>query len=264
MALKLVLDSLDDLTDEEKKLYVEKDKKFYLDIEGEAPSAEELKKEKEKLKEFRDNNIKLTKEIEELKANAEKFKDIDPKKYKELIKKLQDIDEQKLIEKGKIDELFAQKTERLRADKDAQILALEEAKTKTEKDLAKVKSQLATVTIDNAIQLSISKHTKPRKDTMIHIVTFGRKIFSVDEEGKPIARDEKGEMLFSKDGSTPLSIEEWAQNLPAEAPFFFEPSEGSGAEGGAGGELKGITAKQLADLPPTERLKVIHDRGGKK
>jgi len=63
--------------------------------------------------------------------------------------------------------------------------------------------------------------------------------------------------MFGKDGTKPLSIEEWVQELPKSAGHFFEGSKGSGGKGGAGGggDKGGDLSKIKA---PTERLKQIH------
>ena len=49
---------------------------------------------------------------------------------------------------------------------------------------------------------------------------------------------EEGAVRYGKDGITPMSIEEWTDNLVHEAPHLFEISAGSGAStngpGGAG------------------------------
>lgn len=240
------------LSSEHQSLYVEKDGKYTLDAE----TSGELKDAQKKITEFRDNNIKVQKEIEDLKN---KYKDMDPKKYAEAIKVLQKLEDQKLFDEGKIDELVGSKTQRMRDDYETQVKGLKEISDKQQREIDALKDQFHSAVIDNEIQLQVSRQ-KPREGTMEDIVARGRRTFSMDEEGKTVARNpDTEEQMFSKDAVTPLTIKEWAEELPNKAPHFFGPSTGTGALGGGGKERRfGISKEDLAKLPPTERLKLIH------
>ncbi|MEG8137751.1 hypothetical protein DZD37_01150, partial [Acinetobacter baumannii] len=67
--------------------------------------------------------------------------------------------------------------------------------------------------------------------------TFQRK-----DDGEAVAVDANGDVLFGKDGKTPLTPVEWAESLKETAPHLFPRAEGSGAgghkPGGGGGSLK--------------------------
>ncbi len=265
MALQKILDSIDELSEEVQKLYLEKDGKFHLDLEG--GEDEDVVAAKKKIDEFRKNNIALLKTQEDLREKLEKFKDLDPVKYKEALEKLQKVDDQKMYEDGDIEELVQKKTERMKRDYEGQIKAVTDSQEKLQGDHGKLQNQFSRVVLDNQIQLEISRLTKPREKAMEDIIARGRRVFTVDEDGHPIARDPKtGDQLYSKDGTSKLTIAEWAENLPAEVPYFFEPSSGTGALGGKGegdGRVKELSGKALGGLPPTERLKVIHRKSGK-
>ena len=256
MTLKAVLDKVDGLSDDVKALYVEKDGKFYLDVEKvEDP---ELKK---KVSDFRDKNIELMKDMEDLKKDIAKFQELgDIEKLKETLAKLHKIEEGKLFEEGKIEELLSKRTERMKKDFESQIKSLTKIAEDAKSAFTKSKEALAKSTIDNQIQIEIGGLTaKARKSTMEDIIARGRRVFNMDEEDKVVARGVDGSPLFGKDGVTPLTITEWAQNLPTEAGHFFEPSSGGGAGGGAGEEQRGkLSAEALAKLPPAERLKLVH------
>ena len=252
MALKLVLDSIDDLSEEIQALYTEKDGKYHLDVEITDDAAVS-----KKLKEFRDKNIELMKQIEDYKKEVAKFKDIDPEKYKAAMEKVQKIEDGKLFDEGKIEELLSKRTDRMKRDYEAQIEQLTKIVDEAKTNFAKAKASLSKSTIDNQIQIEIAAVGKVRKNTMEDIIARGRRTFIMDDDDKVVARDSNGNPLFGKDGVTPLTIKEWAQNLPAEAPHFFEPSTGSEAPGGAG-DKPFMSAEKLAALPPAERLKLVH------
>ena len=220
----------------------ETDSKYYLDVDNPY---------KTQVAEFRDNNIKLTKQMATLQVEAEKFKDIDPTKAKEALDKLQLIQDKKLIEEGKIEELVTARTDRMKQDYANQISALTTSKEDILKTTQSIKDRLAKVTIDNAIQLAVSTDSVPVKGALADIISRGRGVFSLNEKGEVVALDDKGGVRYGKDGNLPLSIQEWAASLPTEAPFLFEASAGAGSRGGeiggGGAGSKFITPDQIAD-----------------
>src|SRR5205809_8079866 len=68
MALKFAIDKLDDVAEPFREHYVKDGDKSYLATQGDHP----------KVVQFRENNIKLTKEVEELRPLKTKFEGIDP------------------------------------------------------------------------------------------------------------------------------------------------------------------------------------------
>jgi hypothetical protein len=147
----------------------------------------------------------------------------------------------------------------MKRDHEAQVRKLTERAEKAEKGLQEKSKALAGTTVDNQIQIAVSKlEAKARKGAIEDILSRGRGKFVMEEDGKIIAKDIHGNSIYGKDGVTPLTITEWITELPNEAPYFFEDSHGGGAAGGAGGGGAKLTPEQLEKIPPTERLKAIH------
>ena len=194
-----------------------------MNVEGVVP--------KSRLDEFRNNNINLAKERDTLKAELEKFKNIDPEKCAEATKKLQAIEEKKLIEAGQLDEVVKQRTERMKIDFENQLKAIQKAHNADKERLKALTERLATVTIDNEVTKVVSELSTPRKGAMTDIMARARSMFALDENGNPVAKDSDGQQVYGKEGQ-PLTIKEWAGELVQNAPFLFEPSQGSGAQGG--------------------------------
>lgn len=245
--LKLVLASLEGLSEEVAKLYKQGgDGKFHLQTEEDEGA-------KAKIAEFRENNIKLQKELDEIKK---KFSSVDLDQIGEMKKKLQLIDDKKLIEEGKIDELVAQKVERMKLDYEEQIKQLKGALDERDKKLSATGQRLSEVLIDSEITKSVNGVGVVRKEAMTDILARGRRTWSLDENGNPIPK-EGDRLLYGKDGKAQLTFDEWAQALVIQAPFLFEGSSG----GGAGGSDRNAGAKTPADiskLPLNERLTLAH------
>jgi len=252
MALKYVVtkEEYDKLEDNIKPFYKQgADGKWVLDAEEDSASAA-------KLKEFRENNIKLMNEAKTLKEQIDKYGDTNPEKLAEMKKKLQEIDDKKLIEAGKLDELVAQKTERMRIDFENQIKAQKKAYDDKVSELDKTNARLSEVLIDSEITKAVTAIGGVRKDAMQDIIARGKRIWRL-EDGKPVPKD-GDRILFSKDGKEQMSFDEWAQVLLETAPFLFESSSGGGANGGDKDKKKTGVNQALKDLPASERLTRIH------
>jgi len=254
MALKLVIEKLEEVAEGLRDQYkVGGDGKFHLDMEEDAAA-------KKKLEEFRDNNIKLLKEKQELET---KLKDLgDPKEIAEMKKKIQSINDKQLIEAGKIDELVAQKVERMKADYESQIAALKTAGDQKQGELDKTVARLSEVLIDSEITKAVTAVGGVRKDAMQDIIARGKRVWRL-EDGKPVPK-EGDRLLFGKDGKSVMTFEEWAVILAQSAPFLFESTGGGGSTGGG---TKPLTGKDdLSKVPLGQRLTMIHaaQSGGKK
>jgi len=245
--LKLIVDKVEDVEEKYRDLYKKGgDGKFYLQTEEDVDA-------KKKLQEFRDNNIKLMKEKDELES---KLKSIgDPVKIEEMKRKLQQIEDKKMIEMGKLDELVDQKVARMKADFETQITKMTEALDTKDKDLVTVNEQLSSVLIDSEITKAVTSVGGVRKDAMQDILARGRRVWRL-EEGKPVPK-EGDKLLYGKDGKQAMTFDEWAHILADTAPFLFEGSGGSGATGNQ--QVKVPTGKvDWTKIPPNERLKMIH------
>jgi len=70
-----------------------------------------------------------------------------------------------------------------------------------------------------------------RAEVLPDFLQRGHAVFT-EVDGTILAFDDKDRLLYSRDGVHPLGVNEWLRSLPR---VFFEPSQGGGAVGGAGG-----------------------------
>lgn len=243
MALKLMLDKaeFDTLDSTTKTFYEEKDGKFCLGVEDAVP--------KQKLNEFRDNNTKLLKELDEFKK---KYGNVDVDEYTKMKTEYQKMQDKKLLDAGQIDELINQRTERMRADHTSQIEGFQNM-IKSEKEKAEaLRGKLEAILIDAEITKAVASVGRVRPGAMQDILARGKSIWRLEED-QPVART-GDKILYSKDGSKPLTIAEWAKEiLPIEAAHCFEGSSGSGAS-----TTKMANGSDLSKVTdPTERLRLL-------
>lgn len=198
---------------------------WYLQVEGAVDKA--------RLDEFRNNNVSLQQQLE-------KFKGLDPAKVQELLENQRKIDEKKLIDAGDIEGLVAQRVTTMKQEYESKL-----------KDLSKKfqtsQRQLETLLIDNEVRahaIKIGVAPTAVDDVLLRAKT----VFSV-EDGRPVAKDAQGNVIYGKDGQTSLGVSDWMGSLKEQAPHLFQPSQGSGSR-----TMQGNGAGSGQKLSPTSKI----------
>lgn len=208
MALKLIVDKLEDVPEVVRHMYKPENGKFILDVEGAVP--------RERLEEFRNNNIQLQQKLE-------KLKDVDPAKYTELMELDRKVKEKELIAKGDVDGLVNLRVSEMKKD-------FETKETGYKSQLDSSSAQLAILLIDNAVKSEALKHGV-HATAIDDVVLRARSTYKV-ENGVPVPKDDKGQTIYGKDGSSPKAVGDWIVDLKKGAPHLFQGTSGSGAGGG--------------------------------
>lgn len=205
--LKFKVAKLEDVEEQFRSLYTAgADGMYYLSVEGAVS--------KEKLDEFRNTNIDLMKKLEP-------FKNVDPAKLQEMLENERKIAEKKLIDAGDIEGLVAQRVATMKREYENKIKELETS-------YAQANRQLEVLVIDNAVrEQAIKLGVAPT--AVDDVLLRAKTVFSV-EDGKPVAKDRDGNVIYGKDGQNSLGIGDWISSLKDVAPHLFGPSQGSGAD----------------------------------
>jgi len=253
MALKTIIKNLTDVAEPLRDLYTKQGDSYVLDIDD--------KDYKAKLDEFRNNNIDLRKKVESL-TEAEKeaaalkeqmgqYKDIDPERAREAIEKMSAIEEQKLIEAGRIDEVveerIGRRLERLKSDYDGRIHKLESELENSQGSAGKYRERLEDVLINSSLQNAVMEVGTPKKGALVDIINRGKSVWTLDDDSNPLPKAD-GEVIYGKDGKQPITMEEWARSLLMDSPFLFEGSAGGGANGNLGVDSeRGVISRSNQD-----------------
>jgi len=229
MGLKFVVDSLEGLDESIAGLYSKDDNsgKYTLQVSGAV--------DKSKLDEFRDNNVALMKSAEEAKAALEKFKGLDVKKYRELMKAQEDLEGKKTIKASKVDAIVAERMSSMRAELTAANKALQT-------DLQATQSKFESMVIDRSITDASLAH-KVNSSAVSDVLLRARSVFQV-KDGKLVA-----DGLYGTDGVTPITPEQWVKGLQKTAPHLFMQSSGGGASGS-----NGRSAADISKLTPAQKI----------
>jgi hypothetical protein len=226
MALKYQVDKLEDVEEAHRGLYTNSNGKFVLQVEGAVG--------KDKLEEFRNNNIALQQQID-------KFKNIDPTKHAELLEIQRKMQEQELIDKGEVDKLVNLRVTTLRETLEGQL-------TETNNKLSTANSQLEVLLVDNVVKdAAIQNGVHPA--AVDDVLLRARGIYKI-VDGKPVAKDAEGKQMYGSDGVTVLQPSEWVKNLKKTAPHLFQGFQGGGSGGGGG--LPG--GKDMSQMSSAEKI----------
>lgn len=212
MALAFRINKIEDVAEAFRPLYVKAENGTYvLEVDGAVP--------KERLDEFRQKNIDLMKE-------AEKYKDLNPEKYQELLELQRKREEKELLEKGEVDTVVNNRVAAMKTEMQSVIDQLNNSNKA-------MNGQLETLMIDNTVRTFATKNGV-RPEAVDDVLLRAKTTFSI-KEGKVVSVDDKGQVRYGKDGTTPLSIDEWSKDLKTGAPHLFMSSSGGGAGNGLGG-----------------------------
>jgi len=203
---------------------------------------------KAKNQELLGNNRKLKSEFDALKGQ---FEGLDIDAVKGLLQKAGQDEETKLIAEGKIDQVIERRTERLRGEYDKALKAEQENRGKAE-SRAKALEARALGDVIRGAALEVGAE----KSALDDFILRGSSIWCLDEDGKAVAMQD-GDVVYGKDGKTPLSPKEWAESLRESAPHLFPRAQGAGAQGGGSGKA----VKTRSQMSPVEAREFLAQHG---
>jgi len=240
MALKFKYTSKDLIPPEHAAFYVERDGAWVLDAEV---------VEKSKLDEFRNTNVTLLKERDDLKK---RFEGIDPEEVRKLTDEKRELEERQQVKAGEFDKVMDTRLKSARAEWDKQ-----HGVVVGERDA--LNGRLTAIQIDQAVVTEATKRGL-RVSAIPDITARARLNFKL-VNGVPQAFEADGQTSrVGKDGMTPMTLAEWVDALVSDAPHLFEANAGGGAAGsGSSGvgnrSVKNPFAKATWNL--TEQMKLL-------
>lgn len=244
-ALKLEVESLDEIDEPFRSAYEEKDGKFRLRLDGAEP-VEDVKGLKSALERERADRKKFA-------ALAKKFEGVDLERYEELQKKAQDAEEREAEKKGQWESLKTQLIEKHGKDIEPLQSRIGSLTKSLEKAMIDAEATRAVAKLDGSTKLLLP-HIRSRvrlvEENGQHVVVV------VGDDGEPRVGNGKGD---------PMTIEDLVKEM-RDDPEFGGAFKANGAAGGgstgrhaAGG---GGQVRTKADLgTPADKAHFIRDNG---
>jgi len=236
MALKAKVNSLEGLPEGVAEFYKQtEDGAYEIAVEGMVS--------KSKLDEFRANNIRANKELEQ---KTEILSKIDLEEYSHLKDQQQKMKDQELMDAGKVEELVQQRTERALAEAnhriDASAQAMEEAtqrasKAERERDQFLVETRIK----DEGIAFGV------RPEALPDVMARANHVFKLNPDTKELMAMQGDQPMYNAK-SQPLQVNEWLQMTETSAPHLFKNSSGSGASGGTGQATRRVNLNDQSSI----------------
>jgi len=203
---------------------------------------------KTKNQELLGNNRKLKSEFDALKGQ---FDGLDVEAVKTMLQKAGQDEETRLIAEGKIEQVLERRTERLRSELDKALKTEQESRSKAE---ARAKALEARALGD--VIRGAALEAGAEKSALDDFILRGSALWNLDGDGKAVAMQD-GELVYGKDGKTPLSPKEWAESLRESAPHLFPRAQGAGLPGGGGGKA----TKPRSQMSAAEKQEFVTQNG---
>ncbi|MCB2186278.1 MAG: hypothetical protein KQJ78_07665 [Deltaproteobacteria bacterium] len=223
------------------KLYTEKDGVFTLQLEGEIPGMVP----KAKLDEFRENNIRLAKEKDDLAGKAKALEDLgDLEEVKAAMRAAREAKDKKLLDAGKVDELIQEKTAALVREHEAEVASLKANSEAMTAQVATLQDRLTKEVIDKAVLDALMQQVEKVPASAAKLLRIeARQVLFLDDAGEIIAKEPDGstKYAYDKDGKKAYGPEQFAADFVATYAQDYWPSKGGGAPknnqgGGAAGK----------------------------
>jgi len=250
--LKSLITKLEDVAEDLRQHYKEAPAGttgFVLDQEGVpmgfvtvADAAENINK----VKQFRDNNIALTKEVETLRPLKTQFEGIDATAAKEALAKVEELRKKGVDKPDDITTAIASALKQFTTEvvEPLRIELSSEKKAREDADLKVDDATLRTVVGEKFIEMG------GQAGALSFILGKANETFQV-VDGNVVAKPNK----FSTDSPGNLiEAAEWLtqQSRAGDASFAFKSSNGGGADGGSGDNKPIAGVKDLVDPTPAE------------
>lgn len=226
------VDTLDAVPEAARTFYVQRDGKFHLQLEG-APAgfvpAADLATANGKVVEFRDNNILLKKQVDELLPLKTQFEGLDPVAAKAALARVVELEKKGFKPGDDITELMKQAVE-------TAVNPLRESIKAAQADTLAERKRADDSVLRSRIGEEFIKAGGKGK-ALDYIVERAREVFTVDG-GVLKALPSK---FSAANPANPLGVPEWLATAAQEHDFAFEPS-GGGNAGGSGRATGSATA----------------------
>ena len=178
-----------------------------------------------------------------LKEQMAQFEGLDVERLKNLQKQMDQNEELRLLSEGKTEEVFTRRVELLKKDYDAQIAARDGKLQEVTNVLKQKEENLRKLVVDGTVRESyITLDFEPT--ALEDVIRSAREVFIMDDEGKVVPRDTTGNIIFSKDGTTPIDAKGWLELQAERKPYLRRASKGAGAGGNRsyGGNLDKLSS----------------------
>lgn len=220
---------------------------------------------KVKVDEFRENNVKLAQQRDELDAAVQRAKailgdDFDAAAQeidgvRQIAKRVKDGE---LVENKGLEEALAERTKQMREGYEVQIRTLSGEVGAWKQKAAGSEQRWKKGIVDRAVtDAALDEKLGVNPKALPDIISRAHNFFVVDDNDKLIPKQGDA-IVYGADGTTPMSVSEWLGKLREDTPFFFKGSGGGGAGGSADPKYGGMAKQDFDKLSGKQKLELAN------
>lgn len=251
MALNIVHDKIDDIPEQYRDLYSEREGKLFLTGVAGIKTQADVDRVQEALRKEREDH-------KEARNKLSAWSDLEPD---EVRKKLDRYNELEVLARGKSEEIESKLEELTEArvrtrlsPVERELNALKAKHAEAEKMIAEFSSQARRRSIHDKIREQADK-LKVRAEALPDVLLLAEAVFDVTEDGGVLTKE-------NPFGINPgLSPDAWLADMQQARPHWWPTSSGGGANGGAGSGSFGKNPWSADNWNMTEQAKVLRERG---
>lgn len=215
-----------------------------------------------KIDEFRDNNIAISKERDELLKAIEPLKaivgdDIElfTQDLTELRTTAQRVKDGELKEGRSVEEAVGKRTDEMRKSFEERVQAEAKEKGAWKERYGALESRYRQGLVASAVKdACVAEGSGVEPSAIDDVISRAHSVFKAGEDGKITALDGDA-TIYGADGTSSMTPKEWLTKLRDEKPFFFKLSNGGGAGGSTTAKTTmGRTPEQIKAMTAAERL----------
>jgi len=231
----------------------------------------------DKITEFRDKNIALSQERDELAGNVSKYESVTGVSLEQLAEgKLSDfakaleglrdtkkrVEDGALVENTSLEEAAASRVTEVTNNFKSQLSEMAKERD-AHKERAKSADERANqMMVENSIRLAASDPDVAMLDKAVGLVLPAAfKTFRIEEGGKLVPKMADGTIVYGSDGVTAMSPKEWLLKQRDENDFLFRGSKGGGASGSDQKTSGRLSAAELSGMTPGQRMNYARKHG---
>lgn len=228
MALKFSYDAQADIPKGAEGFYKELNGKWILDGEG-ITSDDQLKEARNKLNEFRTQNVTLSSQIKAFEGKKV-LTDEESEQYTALLAERESNKDKKKDSNAEVETMVTTRVAKMRQQYEGETTAAKKEANELREKNKRYHADLESARVESALSAVLNDVAVPVKGAMQDIFSRARPVFKMNDEGQLEANDQQGNPLMGADGK-PLTMREFAGDLVKNAPYLFDGNKGGGGTG---------------------------------
>jgi hypothetical protein len=228
----------------------------------------------DRIKEFRDNNVKLSQERDDLLGRMTRYETVtgvpvsDIAKLEEFSKSLEElratrkrVEDGILVENTSLDEAAAARVREVQEGLRGQLSEMARERDAHKTRASSAETRVNQMMVESLIRAAARDPDIGMLDNAVNLILpRAFETFRIEDDGM-VAKNREGAIIYGTDGVSPMSAKEWLMKEREVNDFLFKGSRGGGAAGGESSKTGRMSVAELAKMSPQARMDYARKNG---